>query len=126
MDFFKTVRVQRDCQPFPQTNPYDIIGGQRCARRRRDLAGRYRCSRLTAQLARCRSRQRVDGVKARDSVDAVETRWWAWPSTYRRVDATWHREREGRHTKKNAQVQDAMGEAARVANERIDTANRGK
>ena len=27
---------------------------------------------------------------------------------------------------KNAQVQDAMGEAARVANERIDTANRGK
>ena len=32
----------------------------------------------------------------------------------------------GKLTKKNAQVQDAMGEAARVANERIDTANRGK
>ena len=31
-----------------------------------------------------------------------------------------------RTIKNNAQVQDAMGEAARVANERIDTANRGK
>ena len=43
------------------------------------------------------------------------------------IDApTWHRERDGEAHEKNAQVQDAMGEAARVANERIDTANRGK
>ena len=43
------------------------------------------------------------------------------------IDApTRHAREKGRLTKKNAQVQDAMGEAARVANERIDTANRGK
>ena len=75
-------------------------------------------------MARCRSRQRVDGVKARDS---VETRWCLAVQPNHPSNApTCHREREGETDKKNAQVQDAMGEAARVANERIDTANRGK
>jgi len=46
-------------------------------------------------------------------------------STRRRDVAPRERKWEA-HKKKRTQVQDAMGEAARVANERIDTANRGK